>query len=118
MTDTTHSPLVKASPTDQVSGLIERLEKTTGLDRELDREIAVAIYGHDRAGRLFTHSIDDALTLVPEGFKWRCGYGRLVPHNAVVVDYAERGLGSFVGECDSNRAIALCIAALKARSVA
>ena len=63
----------------------------------------------------YTSSIDAALTLVPEGFKWKAGYSYLVPHNAEVRDYRDNPIcGSFIGESDANRAIAICIAALKA----
>jgi len=128
-----------------LSSLIERLEKAEGPDRELDADIAAAVLGgeiqwqtamtgdalpvrkypskdHIRGfGRepvqRYTSSIDAALTLVPEGFKWKTGYSRHVPHNAVIQDYrANPILGAFTGECDSNRAIAICIASLRARS--
>lgn len=129
-----------------LSSLIERLEKAEGPDRELDADIAAAVLGgeiqwlqtamtgdafpvrkypskdHIRGfGRepvqRYTSSIDAALTLVPEGFKWKAGYSRYVPHNAEIQDYrANPVLGVFVGECDSNRAIALCIAVLRAQA--
>lgn len=112
-----------------LSSLIERLEKAEGPDRELDEELAL-ISGCERKDHwwkvngawglalpAFTSSVDAALTLVPEGFKWKAGYSRYVPHNAGIQDYrANPVLGVFVGECDSNRAIALCIAVLRARS--
>lgn len=118
--------------------LIARLEAATGPDRELDVKIIEAInpgsrwepyspkarikwlmdesgqrticYGKDRIPN-YTTSIDAALTLVPEGMGWEVGFGRYVPHIGTVWT----GKGKCVGECDSNRAIALCIAALKAR---
>lgn len=65
---------------------------------------------------LYTFSIDAALTLIPAGYRWRLGYSRNVPHVAELVDYGQHAVGSFCGECDSNRAIAICIAALKSRS--
>jgi hypothetical protein len=65
----------------------------------------------------YTSSIDAAMTLVPEGFKWKLGYSRFVPHVAELRDYrGEPRLGMFIGEHDHSRAIALCIAALRARS--
>lgn len=100
--------------------LIERLEKATGPDRELDNLIWFWLgqpLPDDCADcpARYTASLDAALTLVPESCSWACGYSRLVPHNAKV--YVE-GTGAFIGECDSNRAIALCIAALRARMAA
>lgn len=135
--------------------LIERLEKLTGPDREIDAEIEAAlccpcyseslpslpdgwawdfeaendyvtvymVLGNKTSKKLkrysppkYSESIDAALTIVPEGFKWKCGYGRHVPHTAELRDYRDKPiLGTFIGECDSNRAIALCIAALRAR---
>lgn len=59
-----------------------------------------------------TASLDAALTLVPAGLKWSCGFSKHVPHNAQVWT----STGYYEGECDSNRAIALCIAALRARA--
>jgi hypothetical protein len=116
--------------------LIARLEKAMEPDLELDVAIVYALhpeigpyrphcvgdepifyqdpYYKQRCPK-FTASIDAAMKLVPEGHLWKCGYSRHVPHVAEVVDYKNHG-GTFVGECDSNRAIALCIAALRARS--
>ena len=114
--------------------LIERLERATGPDRELDVAIVYALYPdigpyqgqcigdepifwHDpyrkRPAPSFTSSIDAALTLVPEGHGW-------------VLDYMDPGEpdGAMVGAhaCDGATfdtprppALALCIAALKAR---
>lgn len=130
----------------RVSEIVERLEKLTRPSKALDRDIwetaapkeyreycsrRSAFVNRDwsqaekdaairnaalSASPDFTKSIDAALTLVPEGFKWKCGYGRHVPHTAELRDYRDKPiLGTFIGECDSNRAIALCIAALRAR---
>jgi len=124
-----------------MNDLIERLEKTTGDSfdecRDLDLEIALKAGWKldksrlpgaplsDHEGRyhftapLYTLSIDAALTLVPKGFRWKLTYSRHVPCVAEVIDYrgAETGkiIGRCDGECDSNHAIALCIAALRAR---
>lgn len=98
--------------------LIARLESATQGSRELD----AMIYGTINPKRSFrsfrfegvphyTTSVDAALTLVPEGMRWTCGFSNHVPHNAQVWT----STGFYEGECDSNRAIALCIAALKAR---
>lgn len=112
--------------TSSLSDLIARLEKATAGSRELDAEIGAALGLCDHSGpahhrpfkdwaKPYTSSIDAAMTLVPEGHLWKCGYSRYVPHIAEIVDY-DSHRGSFVGECDSNRAIALCIASLKARA--
>lgn len=110
-----------------IQEIITLLEAATGPDRDLDLAVAIAVWG--RPGRLvmrhndetgqneeythwhYTSSIDAAWTLVPEGFRWSCGFSKHVPHNAQVWT----GTGYYEGECDSDRAIALCIAALKAR---
>jgi hypothetical protein len=113
--------------------LIERLEKGTGPDRELGNQIPVAL-GYIWNGRLssgnprgqwehpdgrtlpdsdFTGSIDAALSLVPEGW-------------AAVIYVENNGsgdvrIGRHQGDEDymgfgKTPAIALCIAALKART--
>lgn len=113
--------------------LIARLEKATGPDRALD----IAIYKIVRNGRATNHdmltpeqreshfagcaptytaSIDAALTLLPDDdHHWKAGYSKHVRHNAEVRDLMHPHKGVFVGEHDHSRAIALCIAALKAR---
>lgn len=100
--------------------IIARLEKATGPDRELDDAIGATLERPCKNWP-FTASIDAALTLVPGGFRWKLGYSRHVPCVADLIDYGHRSLGClghFDGECDSNHAIALCIAALKARAIA
>lgn len=99
--------------------LIQRLEKATGPDRELDIAIASAWKQH-HSGRwsivnapYFTSSIDAALTLVPEGWfmealhqqprGWLCYVGS-----------RSNSLARMESEADTA-AIALCIAALRAR---
>jgi len=122
--------------------LADRVEKAEAGSRELDAEIWLATSPgatrksttvksskglwpnydidetRDASGRLiivpeFTASIDAAMSLVPEGHLWKVGYSRHVPHVAEVVDYQSHR-GTFVAECDSNRAIALCAAVLRA----
>ena len=106
--------------------LIERLEAATGPDRDLDIAIWRAGLRPDAPATFvplpwlhnYTSSIDDALTLVPEGWKWSlfsaddrakaCAYivpamGRL-PWPEWVEDIHA-----------ATPALALCIAALKAR---
>lgn len=119
--------------------LIERLERASGPDRELDGRIWCALNGYvflewDGAGCRFraknngwighnnikewTASLDAALTLVPEGYRWLVGnawkdkHGDCPAMASVVVagDYGGRPTSA------ATPALALCIAALKARS--
>jgi hypothetical protein len=131
----------KATMGSDLRALIERVSELKGPCRETDGLIYIATHiPVERTGRIdheggcvgwwpkdapyqsaievprYTESVDAALTLVPEGFKWKAGYGRHVPHVAELRDYRDQPiLGTFIGECDSNRAIALCIASLRAR---
>ena len=128
-----------------LTSLIERIEAATGGERELDAEIWLACtpgatrdkwsYIHKATGRectvdetrdatdrliivpSYTTSIDAALTLLPDGFKWKCGYSRHVPHNAEVIDYSAH-TGTFIGESDASRCLALLAAILRARQAA
>lgn len=105
--------------------LIAALEKATGPDRELDHEIAQFIYPGEklqwpemykassefwcrRNVEKYTSSIDAALTLVPE-----YSYAEIHTDNCAFV----RINGEEEYECwnVASPAIALCIAALKAR---
>lgn len=110
--------------------LIERLQNATGPDRKLDAEIAyVTKPALQRCGPLegwlktdastktlnYTWSIDDAVMTVPKWHTWSVGCGRLVQYVARVTP-VNGNWGFSAGECDSTPAIALCIAALKARA--
>jgi len=120
--------------------LIERLEKATGPDRELDADIHAAVYGgvpsqraphawmrsygpafvfHDKEygiatdkdshARHYTASLDAALSLVPDGKDW---------HVEMCDGCALAAVGERIDiafEPHKFPAIALCIAALKAR---
>ena len=120
--------------TSSLSDLIARLEKATGPDRELDEQIQAAISGatlekqadgrsaYHRDGFWisigkvlpYTSSIDAAMTLVPEGMEkdFTDLYG--VARVSVGIN-AEPG--PFYGTHEGGSlAIALCIAALRARS--
>lgn len=115
--------------------LIERLEQATGPDRELDVEIVFALYPdigayqpHCRGEEPifwnepyrkqpcpeFTKSIDAALTLVPEEHAASVEWSPRYPGCAWIYPPDNVDEISFEGEA-SNPAIALCIAALKAR---
>jgi hypothetical protein len=95
--------------------LIERLEKATGPDLDLDHAIARATRPFDGHGVLgYTSSIDAALTLVPEGWQ--------------AILYTERACAELYDATLKKRAgikarayapttaIAICIAALRART--
>jgi len=124
----------------ELLALVERLDALAEPTRETDGEIAKLILGwtyekkercrqpywfkpgaewysrEEKGPPRYTSSIDAAMTLVPDGFKWKVGYTMHVSHVAELRDYRDQPiLGTFIGECDSNRAIALCIAAMKAR---
>jgi hypothetical protein len=94
--------------------LIARLEKADGADRALDWEIHVA-NGLEGVGAYaqhprYTASIDAALTLVPEGMHGHVEFGQS-SHSAIIWNGVERIEG-----LAATSELALCIAALKARS--
>lgn len=111
--------------------LITRLEKATGPDRELDELIERYVHNiSGKPGRIllpfgnvpYTSSINDALTLVPKEFNWAIGtdinyWDNTMRANkfwAIVTAIEPDGFG-----CDTiapTPAIALCIAALRARA--
>jgi hypothetical protein len=116
-----------------IDGLVERLEKASGPDRQLDGAIAMLIddvpdwcrgpttvgtYEHPKRGilnaRRFTESIDAAMTLVPEGWCW----GLFDEPNAWLWPTATRDLLTGIQGKGATPAIALCIAALRARAQA
>lgn len=96
--------------------LIERLTKATGPDQELDRAIHIALEGNTVVPQ-YTASIEWALTLVPNG--WSVD---LSMHPGNVGNHARvynEGLTSEPSEIFHGTkppALALCIAALKARA--
>lgn len=125
-------------------GLADLCEKLIGPDREMDLAILRATsgkqwrwsdsatfepetvitwdqYGPGAVGNPyfqleeFTASIDDAVALIPEGFLWKLGYSRHVPHVADLTDYVNH-TGRYDGVSDHSRALALCAAALRARA--
>lgn len=79
----------------------------------IERDGALVLMNRLRIPPL-TASLDAVLTLLPEGFKWKCGYSRHVPHNAEVIDYSAH-TGTFIGESDASRCLALLAAILRAR---
>jgi hypothetical protein len=117
--------------------LIKRLERATGPDRELDRllgrEFGSAMRGPDSNEWIYpayTASIDAALTLVPEETRKHHGIWWTIQQNAGSLGtgktfYVAQVLRSWGNTEEHNHekhtgingaaAIALCIAALKAR---
>lgn len=107
--------------------LIERLEKASGPDRELDRDIARASGWFERDGiwyqpidgfdypnayvPKYSASLDASLALVPEGWEWAL-YFEGGKYRAEAGD----PLLAIGAEADSP-ALALCIAFLQARDV-
>lgn len=120
-----------------ISELIERLEKATGPDRELDAEIACHLFGESgrdywawQSGRpqgtpqkpvlsywrnraeKYTASIDAGLTLVPPNFHWN-----IESRGGAFVSTGKPPLNERVWAAAHDiPAIALCIAALRARA--
>lgn len=117
--------------------LIERLEAATEPSRELDKDIVCVKDGRNPADyRIdaqfyfalprYTSSIDAALTLVPGGMDWDVGYlnvngekpvahvMRQIKHSDPEYDGDGAHYISFASK-GATPAIALCIAALKAR---
>lgn len=113
--------------------LIARLEAASGPNRQIDEMLFELVHGRARRRSTFeqydpsetlphyTSSIDAGLTLVPEGFPWDVG-------GPVRKDVYGKDAGKFSANCGSvpdkgfivyglatTPALALCIAALKAR---
>jgi hypothetical protein len=110
----------------EMTDLIERLEKATGPDVDLDEAIACFLAPpHPRHGKpvgmiyapKYTASIDAALTLVPKDLAWRVDVMTGLPGAIVCVPNAwvshKTAPTHWAG---TTPAIALCIAALKARA--
>lgn len=126
--------------TNAMNDLIERLEKATGPDRELDLAIGEAVGEANHSGpahhrpfrewaKHYTASIDAALTLVPEGW-WMTLDRYVISDEPEPSPMAWRAwLRKIEGDLDGDGpvyhrkhfspaptpAIALCIAAMKAR---
>lgn len=111
--------------------LIERLEKATGPNRELDQDIWDMVGSNEdssiadgarliRHAPSYTSSLDAALTLVPENHRWTlCGEevegdGNIRKPSAHVSMFLSNYAPNRFKE-GATTAIALCIAALKAR---
>lgn len=96
-----------------LSSLIERLERASGPDRELDRAIQVFDLGELPYGPIprFTSSLDDAVSLIPIGWIWD-----VASSGCAWVMPPENLEGHIVVSGIESPAIALCIAALRARA--
>ena len=104
-----------------MSGLIANLQAATGPSRMMDHAIAAALGVTTVTPHFYTSSIDAALTLVPEGYFYFLGKGRLEPDEPlygaqiIAMGAHDRPIGT--GEHDISLALALCIAALAAHDV-
>ncbi len=127
--------------------LADRCEAAMGPDRDLDAEIAVTVSGDAGAwvvtaspDSIFSHqpgwwrdgadkshsapafcvSLDAAMGLVPEGWRWwKAGDGATGGSRMVVVDTAEGGRFTIMGQCPcpetkDRNALALTVAVLRA----
>jgi len=104
----------------EIAELIERLEKATGPDHGLDREIESYFWDSphpqwksDAGLPRYTSSIDAALTLVPEGWRTASVEERFVGGEWL---WSLKSCGVYAWGVHRCTAIALCIAALKARA--
>lgn len=118
-----------------MTDLIARLEAATGPDRELSDAVLLAcgwtVDHEDHEGVIWkapdgsliagdhhpAASIDAALTLVPEGWSWKLLFEPAVSFFRVVIRHAQKledVAPAFVVH-GATPAIALCIAALRAR---
>lgn len=108
--------------------LIARLEKATEGSRELDSQIAQNLwtqqFGKCRPKDLriptYTTSIDAAMTLVPEGVEgevrwWKGADGNTYARACIDADLTSDVLPLYESATVRSPALALCIAALKAR---
>lgn len=105
---------------DNIDVLIERLQAATTPDRDLDIAIAevafdidkgtdeVKFYGVERVPQ-YTHSVDDALTLVPEEHDWV-----VASVNGQVGGTPYACVGSDESHYGETPVLSLCIAALRA----
>lgn len=119
-----------------IESLIERLEKATGPDRELDSDICRAcgfkLYPFDRPSNdtlaeapRYTASLDAAVSLcerVLPGRDWTVRTRRAHPYQgnyqfeAVVWGPSGSHVGAQAGYHNSGTALALCLATLRARA--
>lgn len=97
--------------------LAERCEQAAGPDRELDFAIAAGVGWPDspnlhQHARRYTESLDAAVTLVPEGWRW------FVDSVGFAHVYKDSIVGASDIKAGAKPALALCAAALRARAAA
>ena len=103
-----------------VGALVERMEAATKGSRELDYAIGGGVAFGSQVPN-YTTSVDAALTLVPEGMDWGVSWSRLHKLETWVKAPMRRGTTCHQGyapdgdDTARNAALALCIAALRAR---
>lgn len=115
----------------EIEKLIERLEKLTGPCRGVDKDIHLEVFTQITLPDCpaYTKSIDCALTLAPEGVRANIttpdpsmknigpATALLIPYNSNDALWARSRAGNIgEGEHATSPAVALCIAALKARA--
>jgi hypothetical protein len=101
----------RCNVTDRLLDLASRCEQAMGPDQALDRDIRRAIQ-IDAAPSNFTHSIDAATTLVPEGWCW----GLFDEPRAWLWPTPTRDLLTGIQAKAATPTLALCAAALRARA--
>ena len=130
---------------DAVGGLEElaaACERATGPDRELDTDILIALHpgswrkakgeafipekgwepgSYSQSARTYTASLDAAMTLVPEGATWSVTDPANRDGSKSVFGYPSRAHASVAGSDREHHyavtpALALCVAALRARA--
>ena len=108
-----------------LASIIARLEAATEGSRELDAAIIRAVFGYaDDAplwhGLHYTTSLDSALTLVPSGWNWLVRDGNTARRDsrcfANVTQFDALNEGPAHPTWHLSPALALCIAALRARA--
>ena len=108
-----------------LAALIERLESATEGSRELD--LAIDRWAREqhlphvsRAQLRYTQSLDAALTLVPGGARYKVGnlrqaWGYDLGRDVFQAALSDTGRRGFITGHAATAALALCIAALRAR---
>lgn len=119
--------ITRTIPSSQLDELISLLGGARKGDEQLDKAIEYAVTRHACAQYWlpkFTSSVDAALTLVPDGTFWLLGAGRSRPGEPLYGCVISRPVGEpeqleehalGTGEHDASLALAICIAAFKAR---
>lgn len=118
------------SAREELEALADRVEMLAGPDREVDGLIAAALglphgpssgwnnsengdyWTVEECAPSYTASIDDAMTLVPEGYDWSVS-----SEQGRGIAYCVQGPSAFLPDCvAATPALALCAAALRAKA--